>query len=173
VTAAASASSAILASYTASASNSAALASASSLPSSTAAGVAFSSYVLIPSPSVNSTVPASTSSAIGVLATPSVSSNGSVATPVLSTSTYFQTDVITITSCAPTVTNCPARTSTTVYPVETVITSSAQGVAAASSSVVLTYTLGAGTSTTVITTSKFSSCRVSMYALSQKADSIL
>ncbi|PMD27252.1 hypothetical protein NA56DRAFT_667601 [Hyaloscypha hepaticicola] len=120
----------------------------------TTAGVAtsFPHFTLIPSPSANSSVPTSVSSALGVVTTPSVPSNGSVATPVLSTSTYFQTEVITITSCAASVTNCPARTSTSIYPVETVITSSAEGVAAASSSVVLTYTLGSGTSTTVITT---------------------
>jgi hypothetical protein len=39
----------------------------------------------------------------------------------VSAHTLYVTDVITITSCAPTVTNCPARstvTSTTSYPVQ-------------------------------------------------------
>jgi hypothetical protein len=164
VTAAESASSAILASYTASA----ILSSSSTLSTGAAAGVAASSsYPVYPvstnaaavtTPSTsNDTYPASPiSSAAGVAVTPSVSvSNGSVAIPVVSTSTYFQTDVITITSCAPTVTNCPASTRTTVYPVTTVLTGSTVEAIPTSGNVVLTYTLGTGTSTTVVTTSEY------------------
>ncbi len=145
VTEAESASSAILASFTASAT----LSSAGSLSTNAAA-------VTSPSTVSNATVPAySLGTAAGVVATPSVSvSNGSVAVPVLSTSTYFQTDVITITSCAPTVKNCPASKSTTIYAVTAVVTGSTVEAIPTSGSVVLTYTLGAGTSTTVVTTSK-------------------
>ena len=157
VTAAESASSAILASYTASAS----LSSGSGLSTSTNAGIAATSST--PALTSNNTYPAypasSLSSAAGVIATPSVVSNGSVAVPVLSTSTYFQTDVITITSCAPTITNCPASTKTTVYPVTTVLTGSTVEAIPTSGSVVLTYTLGSGTSTTVVTTSAYFHCQ--------------
>jgi hypothetical protein len=45
--------------------------------------------------------------------------------PVVYTSTYYTTEVITVSSCAAAVTNCPYTTSTTVYPVTTVCTSTA------------------------------------------------
>jgi hypothetical protein len=161
VTEAESASSAILASYTMASGSGTLFAPSTPSTSATAGGLATSSSpisteaAVVATPSSNATVPTySLGTAAGVAATPSVSaSNGTVAGPVLSTSTYFQTDVVTITSCAPTVTNCPASKSTTIYPVTTIITSSAEAIAT-SGSVVLTYTLGTGTSTTVVTTSK-------------------
>jgi len=46
-----------------------------------------------------------------------------VSSPVVYTSTYYTTEVITVSSCAAAVTNCPYTTSVTVYPVTTVCTS--------------------------------------------------
>ncbi|OCK72754.1 hypothetical protein K432DRAFT_430905 [Lepidopterella palustris CBS 459.81] len=92
--------------------------------------------------------------------------------PKLTTSTVYSTQLVTVISCAPTITNCPADAtkvvtsiiaiSTTVCPVteaEAVASSTPSTLAAPVQSVItkvtnstLTYTLGSGSSTTVVTT---------------------
>jgi hypothetical protein len=60
--------------------------------------------------------PSSTSSMSGTISM-SINSGGDA----LSTSTVYETDIITITSCAPEITNCPARTHTTSTPTGIVV----------------------------------------------------
>lgn len=83
-----------------------------------------------------------------------------------STSTVYATSIYTITSCAATVTNCPARTSTAIVPVSEVVVPVS---ASSSESVVLTYTLGSGTSTTVVTTTIVHAITATVYATSAAA----
>ena len=75
---------------------------------------------MFPSGSSNpSTVSAGTVSNIISTGTNIYTSN-SATSSMLSTSVIYQTDIVTITSCGPEVTNCPARAHTSVYPVSTI-----------------------------------------------------
>jgi len=64
-----------------------------------------------------------------------------VSTPIVYTSTYKTTETITISSCKPEVTNCPYTTkpvtTTTIYPVTTICTTSAPAIGTISSVVVV------------------------------------
>jgi hypothetical protein len=84
--------------------------------------------------------------------------NDTAANPA--TLTQFETKLITITSCAPTVTDCPADSTivtSTVVPVETTGEAAPLETAAPTkvSNTTLTYTLGTGSSMTVVTTTIF------------------